>query len=65
MKRQGITLTHATSGAIWTAIWLLVGILLVGDGFIQQQTIALYAGVLVTLAGVLNAMVRLIVRGKL
>ncbi len=65
MEHQRITATRVGSGVIWTAIWFLFGILLMGFGYVQQQTTALYVGVFVTFAGVLNAVVRLIVRGRL
>ena len=56
---------RVSSGIIWIAIVLLVGVLSPGIGYFQDQTIPLFAGLLITLGGVLGAVVRLVRRGAL
>jgi hypothetical protein len=53
------------SGTVWIATVMLVGVVLMGAGYLQGKDIPLYAGVFVTLAGVLGAIVRLVTRGAL
>ena len=65
MQDEKLTPARASSGAIWMAAVLLAGVLLMCVGYFQHQPMALYAGLLVTLAGVLNGVVRLVTRGKL
>jgi len=43
---------------------LLVGVVILGYGFFEQNTIGLYVGLVVILAGVLNGLVRILARGK-
>lgn len=50
-----------SSGMIWTATVLLVGIVVLAAGHYQGNRIAFYAGVLVTLAGVLAGVQQLVV----
>jgi hypothetical protein len=53
---------EGTGGWVGLAILLLVGVLLVGYGFLQNSRVGLYAGVLVIVAGVLCGVVRIISR---
>jgi len=55
---------RVTRNGAWIATWLLAGILLLAVGYFEQRKIPFYAGLLVTLSGVLNAVV-LIIRGRL
>lgn len=50
-------------GTWWLLLTLLVGVLLMAYGHLHQHHLALFAGLLVTLAGVLFGVIR-IIRGE-
>lgn len=45
---------------IWYATILLLGVVVLGYGYYRSSTIALYAGAIITLAGVLTGIVSLV-----
>ena len=49
-------------GQLGVAALLLVGVILLGYGYFQQSWVALYVGVAVVLAGVLSAVIQIVVR---
>ncbi len=53
-----------SAGQIAVACVLLIGVLVLGYGYFEQNTIALYVGLLVILAGVLNGLVRILMHGN-
>ena len=56
---------HAVSkGQVASAVVLVVGLLLTGYGFFHTHVVALYAGLLLTLVGVLTGLVQLLWQGK-
>ena len=52
-----------SAGHLAVASVLLVGILVMGYGYFERNTFALYVGLAVILAGVLNGLVRILRRG--
>jgi len=50
-------------GQLAAAGVLLVGVIVLGYGYFQQNKIGLYGGLAVTLAGALNGLVQILTRG--
>ena len=59
--------THARLRATWDqvglAALLLIGVLLITYGYAQASRVALYAGLFITIAGVLMGVVRMLTSG--
>ncbi len=53
-----------SAGQIAVACVLFVGVVVLGYGYFEQSRIALYVGLAVILAGVLNGLVRILARGN-
>ena len=52
--------SRVTNGQLVLAAVLLLGLLLVAYGYFQQNTIGLYVGLLIIVAGVLNGVLQII-----
>jgi hypothetical protein len=65
MQQQRPSFAPVSGAGILLALWLLVGILITGMGWLRNHSVILYAGVFVTLAAVLIAVVRLVTRGRI
>lgn len=52
------------AGLVWTAVVLLLGIVILAAGHYADNRVAFYAGMLVTLAGVLTGIWQLLLSGK-
>ena len=64
MRASGHTQKPVDTGMIIIASVLLLGIVLLATGFFSGNKIAFYVGILITLAGVLTGIQRLIVHGQ-
>jgi lipoprotein signal peptidase len=53
-----------STSAVVTAMTMLVGILFIAYGHFQNSSSVLYVGLLITLAGALSGIVRIVVQGK-
>ena len=64
MRAPGHTQKPVDKGMIIIALVLLLGIALLAIGFFSGNKIAFYVGILITLAGVLTGIQRLIVHSQ-
>jgi hypothetical protein len=55
---------NATRGEIGVAVVLLLGVLALAYGYFQQSKIGFYGGLVVTAAGVLISVLRIVMRGN-
>jgi len=51
-------------GMWWLLVVLLVGVLLMTYGHLHENGLVLFAGLAVTLAGVLTGVIRIVIRGE-
>ena len=51
-------------GYLIMSIILLIGILMIAFGFFRQERITLIIGLIITVAGVLNGILMIVIRGK-
>jgi hypothetical protein len=64
MAQSRLTYARVGTGFLWTAVALLLGILVLGIGHYSDNRVVFYAGVLITLAGVLNGVRQILPRGE-
>ena len=60
MRWPGHADTRVRNSLIYWAVVLLVGVLLMGRGYFAQRTIALYSGLVLIAAGVLNMLMLIV-----
>lgn len=64
MFARKTNMKKVSTSAVITAMIMLVGILFIAYGHSQNSSSVLFVGVLITLAGVLSGIVRIVVQGK-
>jgi hypothetical protein len=64
MEKRQVEHPRVGTGMLVIAVVLLAGVLVLAGGYAAHNRIALYAGLMVTLAGVLTGIWRLLLRGE-